>query len=323
MSFGIIWGIFENPLGIFQNGFLSFNSFLGFFLIPILVTDQKRLKLFLLALILSGIFPILVSIYQLLTGVIFEDRATVGLSRYVGFYHDAFPMRFHGLLTLISILIYQYVFQIRNVLFKVFLFTIAGGALLSIYAVFSKAGVLIICLWVVLLLLFSKSKIKQLFSTLFFLYVIFLVFGDAASVNIEQLFSKEVGYQIGEVTDVRYTLAGRGYIWQEYWDFWVSKQTVFFKFFGDGISRPVHNEYFRVLLSNGIIGLLFLITFIIKTTGNLLKMNKNIRLFGTMLLVMYLIDCIGLVPGLYYYYNIVVWGIFGILLMKPKLFIKQ
>jgi hypothetical protein len=42
-----------------------------------------------------------------------------------------------------------------------------------------------------------------------------------------------------------------------------------------------------------------------------------------MLLGMYLVDCIGLVPGIYYYYNILVWGIFGILLMKPQLFIKQ
>ena len=33
----------------------------------------------------------------------------------------------------------------------------------------------------------------------------------------KQLFSKEIGYNEGEITDVRYTLAGRGYIWEEYW----------------------------------------------------------------------------------------------------------
>jgi O-antigen ligase len=323
MSLGIIWGIFERPLGVFQNSFLSFNSFLGFFLIPILISDQKRLKQFLLAMILCGVFPILVSIYQLQTGIFFQERATVGLTRYVGLYHDAFPVRFFGVMTLISILIYQYVFQIRNVLFKVFLISMAVGALLSIYAVFSKAGVGIVGLWVVLLLLFSKSKIKQSFSILVGLSVIFLVFGDTVSSNVEQLFSKEVGYQSGEITDARYTLSGRGYIWQEYWDFWTTKQTVLFQWFGDGISRPVHNEYFRVLLTNGIIGVLLLIIFVFKIAGNLLKMNKNVRVFGIMLLGMYLIDSIGLVPGLYYYYNILVWGIFGILLMKPQLFIKQ
>ena len=322
MSFGIIWGVFEKPVGVFQNAFLSFNSFLGFFLIPIFITNQKRLKQLLLAIIIGGVFPILVSLFQMQTGVIFHERATIGLTRYVGFYHDAFPVRFYGFMTLISVLIYQYVFKIRSIWIKVFLIVMASSAVVSIYSVFSKAGVGIFILWIVLMLLFSKSKIKQSFLIMIGLFVIFIVFGDVVVANIEQLFSKEVGYQSGEVKDVRYTLAGRGYIWEEYWQFWTKEQNVFFQWFGDGLSRPVHNEFFRVLLTNGIIGVLFLVVFLIKVAHISLKMNKKVRVFGLMLFGMYFIDSIGLVPGLYYYYNILIWGIFGILLLRPHLFIK-
>jgi O-antigen ligase len=323
LSLGLLWAIAIRPVPTIEVVVLNVNIFLGFILIPLLVTDQKRLKQLLLAIIIGGVFPVAVSLFQLQTGVIFQERATVGLTRYVGFYHDAFPVRFYGLLTLISILIYQSVFKIQGAFLKGFILVMSGGALLSVYAVFSKAGVGIVGLWIVLLLLFSKSKVKQGFSIIVGLSVIFLVFGDAVSSNIEQLFSKEVDFQSGANTDARYTLAGRGYIWQNAWRFWIEEQNVFFQWIGDGIVRPVHNEFLRVLMANGIIGFLFLVTFMIVQIKNTFKIRKNIRVFGMMLFGMYLIDCIGLVPGEYYYYNILVWGIFGTLLMKPQLFIKQ
>jgi hypothetical protein len=317
LSLGLFWALAVEPIATIETVVLNLNIYLGFILIPLLITDQKRLKQFLLALIIGGVFPIAVSIFQLQSGIVFQERATVGLTRYVGFYHDAFPTRFYGLMTLFSILLYQTIF------IKLFLIAMAGGALLSIYAVFSKAGVGVIGLWVVLLLLFSKSKVKQVFSIVVGISVIFLVFGDAVSSNIEQLFSKEVNYQSGENTDARYTLAGRGYIWQKYWNFWTTEQSVFFQWLGDGIIKPVHNEFLRVLMTNGIIGVLLLVMFFLKQAKSTFKIHKNVRVFGMMLLGMYLVDCIGLVPGIYYYYNILVWGIFGILLMKPQLFIKQ
>ena len=323
LSFGIVWGLIENPLCTFEVFLININVFLGFLLLPLLIQEKKHLKQFLLAMMIGGVFPILVTMYQLQTGIIFQDRQTIGLSRYVGLYHDAFPVRFYGLMSLMSILLYQSVFSIKGVYLKGFMLFLSAGAFLSVYLVFSKAAVVILGFWIVLLLVFSKSKIKQGFSILVGLSVIFLIFGDAVFSNIEQLFSKEVGYQSGEVADVRYTLAGRGYIWDNYWNFWLNQQNVFFQWFGDGISRPAHNEYLRVLLTNGIIGVLFLLVFVMNIIRKSFKINKHLRVFGLMLFTMYLIDSIGLVPGVYYYYNILVWGLFGLLLMKPQLFIKQ
>jgi hypothetical protein len=323
MSFGLVWGFIEKPLGAFENVFLSLNSYLGFFLIPLLITKQADLKKLLIAIMIGGVFPILVSLYQFQTGVIFQERATVGLIRYVGFYHDAFPVRFYGLMTLLAVLLFNSLFKTKSMFLKIFMVLISMGAFFSIYLVFSKAAVGIIGLWIVVLLLFSKSKVKQVFSILIGLSVLFIVFGDTFYDSIEQLFSKEIGYESGEVKDARYTLAGRGYIWEGAWNFWTTRQTVFFQWMGDGIVRPVHNEFLRVLLTNGIIGLLLLSIFVFTMVKNVFKIHKNIRVFGLMLFGMYIIDCIGLVPGVYYYYNILTWGIIGLLLLRKDLFIKK
>ncbi len=323
MAFGLVWGFIEKPFGAIEHVFLSVNAYLGFFLIPMVVTDQARLKKLLLAIMICGIFPILVSIYQFQTGVIFQQRETVGLIRYVGFYHDAFPVRFYGLMTLMAVLIHTTIFKRNSLLLKIFMVLISMGAFFSIYLVFSKAAVGIIGLWIVLLLLFSKSKLSQGFSLVIGMSVIFLVFGDTFYDNLEQLFSKEIGYDSGEVKDARYTLAGRGYIWEGAWEFWTTRQTVFFQWMGDGLVRPVHNEFLRVLLANGIIGLILLVTFVFSMLKKVFKIHKNVRVFALMFFGMYMIDCIGLVPGVYYYYNILVWGFIGLLLLRNDLFIKK
>ena len=33
---------------------------------------------------------------------------------------------------------------------------------------------------------------------------------------------------------------------------------------------------------------------------------------------MYLVDCSGLTPGEYFYYNILLWGLMGLLLYRPR-----
>ncbi|WP_425077400.1 hypothetical protein [Psychroserpens sp. S379A] len=323
LSFGIVWAITVKPVEFAQSVMLCINVYLGFILIPLLVNTQKRLKQLLLAMMICGLFPILVSIFQLQTGIVFRERETVGLVRYVGFYHDAFPVRFYGLMSILSVLLYQVTFKTKDVFLNGFMLIVAGGAFVSIYVVYSKAAVAILGLWIMLLLLFSKSRVKQSFSMLIGILVLVIVFGDAVSSNIEQLFSKEVGYQTGEVKDAKYTLAGRGYIWEDYWRFWLNEQNFFYQWFGDGLDRPAHNEFLRILLVNGIIGVIFLIIFMIKSISNVFKIYNSIRVFAFMLLGMYMIDCIGLEPGKYYYYNILVWGIFGTLLLRPNLFIKE
>lgn len=318
LSMGLIFALPVKFFDTIETVILVLNIYMGFFLIPTLITDRKKLKQLLTAIIIAGIFPIAVSIFQFQTGIIFYARETVGLTRYVGFYHDAFPVRFYGLMTIISILMYFQLFKPTGIK-KYALYVLVFSALFSVYLVFSKAGVVIIGLWIALIMLFSKSKVKQTIAVVVALGVMYLIFGAVVYENIEQLFSKETRYQSGDIEDVRYTLAGRGYVWENYWNFWLNKQPLFFQIFGDGINRPAHNEFLRILLLSGLVGVVIFVFFIFRMFLSVFKANRNYRLFGLMILIMFLIDCTGLMPGNYYFYNILIWGLIGLFSLNKSL----
>ena len=279
----------------------------------------------LIAFMISGIFPAVICIYQYATGAAFADlelRKTVGLTRFVGLYHDAFPTRFYGLITIFSILMFTNHFYFKKRLYRLLMFALGFISVFSIYLVFSKAGVAILLVWTTIIIIYSQNKIKNTLLLLTIFIGLSYALGDLFIENIEQLFSKEIGYNDGRDKDIRYTLAGRGFIWTDAWDQWLNRSFIF-QFLGDGVSRGVHNEFFRIFLMNGIFGLLLLITFLFQIIIKIRKANKNIKMFGLMLFSMYLIDSIGLTPGIYYYYNILVWGMIGLIIMNPNLFNKN
>ena len=129
-SFSLLYAFSERPLESVVLFLIYINVFMGFILIPLLVTNKKQFKQLLIAIIISGIFPIAVSIFQYQTGIIFQERQTVGLTRYVGFYHDAYTVRFYGEFTLFSSIVYLSVFKIKSRFYKFLLFGICGLALI-------------------------------------------------------------------------------------------------------------------------------------------------------------------------------------------------
>ena len=305
------------PVAFFENLSLTLLLFLGFFLFPKYVNNNRDLNKILFAFVICGIFPSIVSIYQDFTGQILTDqvRQTSGdLIRNVGFYHDAFAPRFFSLLTIFSCTFYliynKFEYSGKKLLIVAQLFLSSY----SLYLVYSKAGILIIIAWLVLFVSYSKLRFKLIiyFIPLFALYYLFFE-NQSVSSNIESLFSKELNYNSGALRDVRYTLAGRGWIWERYWDDWQNNRNLFFQFFGNGISRPVHNEFFRIFLMNGFIGVFLFILVLLTMLYESFKLNSKDKTLALMLLSMYLIDCTGLVPGQYYFYNIVLWGFLGIL----------
>ncbi|MDY2587077.1 O-antigen ligase family protein [Winogradskyella aquimaris] len=317
-SIGLIFALPVEPLATFELIIININIFLGFFLIPMLVITPKRLKQFLLALIFGGIFPILVSVYQFITGDIFHVRETVNLSRYVGFYHDAFPVRFYGLMTLFSVIVYFKYFKPKNNIISLCLAGVAIGAIFSIYLVFSKAGIGILVCWAVLLIFSKRGHKNFLFLALGLLVIIFL-FGSDFFSNIEQLFSKEIDYQEGVNKDARYTLAGRGYIWQKLWALF-QERTLFFQWFGNGFNSPAHNEFLRVLLLSGFVGLIFFVLFLFNIVKTIFKFCKRDEaIFSLMLLTVFIFDCMGLIPGVFYYYNIIIWGFISFFILNKKI----
>ncbi|MDD7886243.1 hypothetical protein [Flavivirga sp. 57AJ16] len=321
-SFGLLFAFTVKPLESLEILLININIFMGFLLIPLLVDHSYKFQKLLIAIIISGIFPIGVSIFQFQTGIVFRVRETVGLLRYVGFYHDAFPVRFYGLFTVFSCILYLFVFKPKNKFYTFILIGLCTAALFSVYLVFSKAAIVIMCLWLLLILLFLQVKLKYIFFLVVFALYIYINLGDVIYDNIQQLFRKEIGYNDGTYKDIKYTLAGRGYIWNDLWEFWLNEQIPIFQWTGDGINRPAHNEFLRVLLANGIIGLVLFSFSIFRSISYVFEINKKTRVFGLMLLGMFLIDSLGLTSGVYYYYNILVWGIIGLLLLKSDLLEK-
>jgi len=319
LSTGVIFGLFIKPGSALETIIKNVNILLGFFLIPSLIRSKEDFRRLLIAIMIGGIFPIAISIYQSITGVHWVERFTVGLLRNDGLYHDSFPVRFYGIFTIFAALIYSIYYRERSKLHRLLPMILMVAALFSIYNVYSKAAVVIALVWVVLALLFSRQKIRAVLLVAMIAITFTLIVGKEISKTTEQLFSKEIGYRKGEVKDARFILSGRGYQWEDYFGFWKNDQKTLYQFMGDGLSRPAHNEYLRILLASGIIGLILYGLFLIRMGFLVLRYPNDMKLFVLMLLAMYIVDSIGLAPGDYYYYNILVWGFIGLFLYNDTL----
>lgn len=319
LSTGVIFGLIIKPGSALETIIKNVNILLGFFLIPSLIRSKEDFRKFLIVLMIGGIFPISVSIYQSITGVHWVERYTVGMLRYDGLYHDSFPVRFYGFFTIFAALIYTIYFREQRKLYRFMPLILMMGALFSIYKVFSKAAVAIALAWVVLAFLFSRRKLRVMLLIAMIGLTFVLILGDEIIGTTEQLFSKEIGYRTGEVKDARFMLSGRGYQWEDYFDFWKNDQKVLYQFFGDGLSRPAHNEFLRILLASGIIGIIFYGLFLIRIGFLTIRYPNDMKLFILMLLAMYVVDAVGLAPGEYYYYNILVWGFIGLFIYNDNL----
>ncbi|MFY0604920.1 MAG: hypothetical protein JXQ93_13355 [Flavobacteriaceae bacterium] len=318
ISFSLVLAVFYlDTIMIFERIFVHLNLYLGFLLIPVFVRTKKDFKYILISLIVASIFPILVTLFQFLSGNLIYERKTAGLIRYVGFYHDAFPPRFYGSISLFSVMIYLDYFKPKGKK-KILFLTLGFLSILTCYLAFSKAAVLIILSWVVIYAWYSKSKVKIVGGLSLFLVFLFLIFGNKFVENVEQLFSKEMKYNQGNITDARRTLAGRGYIWEEYYTFWADEQTFFYQTFGDGIPRPTHNEYLRLLLVNGYLGLITYAIILISVLIKILFFRGRFKKYALMLFAMIFIDNIGLTTTDYYHYNIILWGLMGVFLAVNK-----
>lgn len=296
--------------------FRSLHTFAGFVAFQEFFQNREDFKKLLLAYILAGLTPLGMSFYQnVLGGVIRTEETIGGLVRNIGFYHDAYTLRFYTLQTLGSLILYGAYFAkpgqvwLQGVIWALGLFCI-----FTIYRIFSKAGYLILAQWAVVWFVFKKQIV--------ILGLILLASILAASFarftwmeDIQEVYSKELGALKGQER-VERTLAGRVGGWLATWDNWKNKPFLQ-QLFGSGTTAlGAHNDFLRVLLGTGIIGL-FLYLWVLawalaKAATNVLKAATPLNIMALMLLLMWLIDAMGLVPGGYPGYQILVWGVVGL-----------
>lgn len=291
------------------------NGFAGYHLLHPFVRNEHDFRRLLVALLVAGVAPVMMGIYQAATGHVWSERYTVGLLRNVGIYHDAFSLRSYGFMALTGIILYASYFA-RSTLIKLLLFAYGLSVGLVVFKVYSKAAVVISVVWVFVWSLFRR-RLTLLFLIGASLMTVDLVTGNRVVNEMELLFSKEVSVIEG-TGDEKRALAGRGYIWGQVLEDW-SEAHVINKLLGSGKSGgSSHNDFLRILVSGGVFGLLTYVMLLgvigKRLLANTLGKSSPINVMALMVFLMWLIDSIGLTPGLYPGYQWFVWGIIGVAL---------
>lgn len=298
----------------------SLNGFLGFFLLAFYFDDREKFRSLLIALLVAGIFPVVMGMFEGLTQPGWRERQTVGLVRAVGLYHDGFNFRFYGFQTVAAILLYLSYFRPAKRWQVAGLVAYALCWSFVIFNINSKGAIVIACLWS-LTWTVGTRKVAYLFLIAAAILGANLASNNIIFERIGTTLSKETKFIQGELEDERYVLAGRGFIWEDHWQRW-KKLDPELKIIGTGESRPVHNEFLRILIASGVIGLATYVLLML-IIGSLLLSNLRlhrtpINILALMMFEMWLIDCIGVHPGLYPSYQWFVWGMIGLAVTGVK-----
>jgi len=304
-----------NISGATELFFRVLNGFLGFYMFQFYFTDRNKFMKLLFILLLAGLFPMAVGIYQAVTGKVWHLRQTAGLVRNVGLYYNAVGVRNIGFQTLTAILLAYSYFSKNNLLIKVMLVIYGLICCFVIFRAYSKAAIIIFCVWVILWSVFNRKFLLLLLIPISILLINYYSGNDIFQ-KVETVFSKEIGAYQGTVED-KYLLGGRVVKWKRYWNEW-KQQDIFHKVFGAGSNINVHLDYLRILYTNGIIGLLIYIflLFIIgwKLLINMLSNLTPLNVMGCMMIATWMVDTFAGSPSYYPSYQWYIWGFVGLAL---------
>lgn len=328
----VIYNIFTYSFTIFEGRVLMFvestfrilNGFIGYYMMQTYFSDKEAFRKLLLACILGSLFPMLMGLYQAVTGYVWHERLAAGLVRNVGMYHDAQVFRTYAFQTITVIILYWSYFLTPKTKFlfiqKILLLALTGLCFLVLFKIYSKAAYMIGVAWFAIWII-SRGQIRTLVLLIIIALFASIIFGNQISNEAQQVFSKETTFLETEQDDIhsefnkKRTLGGRWYIWELTMEEFYSRSFLG-QLFGNGISAAVHNDFLKTLLSGGIIGLfiyiILLIAIGIKLIDNYLQERSALNVMAVMLFIMWIIDCIGLVPSLYPAYQWYVWGFIGL-----------
>ncbi len=267
-------------------------------------------------MIIAGITPLSMSVYQnILGGTIRTEETIFGLVRNIGFYHDAYTLRFYSLQTLAALILYiMYFTQKGQLTVRGFLTSLGLLAIFTIYRIYSKAGYLILAQWATVWFWFRKQFLV--------LILVFLVGTISVSVaefswleDVQAVYAKEIAVLTGG-GEVDAMFQGRVGGWRETFKGW-QKAPFLAQLFGTGTTAlGMHNDFLRALIGTGLIGLILYCILIgwalIISFRNCIRQATPLNIMALMLLIMWLIDAMGLVPGGYPGYQIFVWGVVGL-----------
>ncbi|MEE9556814.1 MAG: hypothetical protein V3V76_06100, partial [Candidatus Adiutricales bacterium] len=295
--------------------FRILNGFVGYFMLQAYIRDREDFRKLLIIILLAGLFPMLVGVYQAVTGDIWNVRQTAGgLIRGTGFYHDIFSIRSFAYITIVAIILYWSYYINRGFLKKSLLIAYLVLCSVSIFKAYSKAGFAVAVIWIISWTFLNK-KFSLLAAIIVALILANFATGNILYKEIAFVFSKESA-AIEGTGETKYILSGRLGVWEGAWHSWKSSSN-FNKFFGLGSSGgAAHNDYLKTLISGGILSLVAYILLLVmigwKILRNLAQNFSRLNMAALMIFLMWLVDTIGLVPSMYPSYQWYVWGFIGL-----------
>ncbi len=301
----------------FESALKVTNGFCGYLMLQLFFRNKEDLKPILFSFILAGIFPIAIGLFQVATGVVWQERTTVGLTRNVGLYHDAFSFRHYGFQTLAGILLYWSYFANKSRIKQFMLLILSASASVVIFKAYSKASYIIAGSWLIIWMVCTR-KFGAMALALTVIVGAGVVIGVQQADEVATLFSKEMVLLEENVSelDQKRTLGGRWFIWDRILSNFL-EQSTFRIFFGTGKSGGgSHNDFLRALLGGGVFGLTLYLALLgamgIRTWQTFREFKTPLSITALMLYAMWLIDSMGLTPGLYPGYQWFVWGLIGL-----------
>lgn len=322
----LIYNVLTFSIIAFDRGALSsiglsfrvLNGFVGFYMIQAFFHDRESFRRLLLVIILAGLFPMATGVYQALTGVVWHERMTVGLVRNVGLYHDSVTFRNYAFQTLSAVFLFWFYFLKpgRDIVKRTLLLILVSACLVVLYKVYSKAGITILTLWILIYCVSHKRIVPAILSVGLLVGINFLYQGQLFS-EVEQLFWREVAATMENADELAYrkTLSGRWSVWEFLLQEFASRPLVF-QILGNGNTGNAHNDFLIALFSGGVVGL-FIYVVLLGSIG--MRILKNFRrrpsplnVMAIMIFAMWLVDTLGLSPSLYPAYQWYVWGFIGL-----------
>ncbi len=288
---------------------------IAFYLFSVHFTDSKSRKFLVSGLILSGLFPLFFILLEKFSGNVWFFRQTRGLTRYVGLYHDAAALDIFLIQALIGIMLFWHYFLrkrqilLRHILAALFILLLAGS-----YFLYTKTIFLTLGLWL-LAFLFTKRRIALLASLMVLIILLNFISGQKIFSEVNQVFSKEVDLVQGNLS-LDAAFSGRGGMWRKSLDYW-SNLPFLEKILGAGkVFAGAHNDFIRMLLSGGLLLLIFSIflfsTLILAAIKDYRKKNYFVHFTALLCIVYYFVVSLGRVPGLYPNVQIMTWGFIGL-----------
>lgn len=303
-------------------------GFVGFYMLQAFFTERKDFRNLTIALVLSGLFPVLVVLYQIVTnsgtlrglssgGDLRLDEA-FGLVRYSGYYHDIVSVRGYVFQCLAGIVLYSAYFlrPNRDMLVRALLIGLTLASLFVLYKMYSKAVILTLLLWFGIWFL-ANGKLGLGLVLAFLLIGVNALQSDLIFSEAETLFQVEIHEAEGGDVDSARLLHGRVGVWQHALQGFF-KTSFHEQMFGAWTAFGAHNDFLQKLFYGGFVGLTIYVILLYKIGMTILRRawrNRSpINLMAAMVFSGWMVDTMGVVPSLYPGYQWYAWGVIGLAL---------